>query len=316
MPHRVSGPLAVVKGPETKQWNANAGTDPVLVSLHAHPFRIIRPRQQTAPFIFASPHSGRQYPPSFVGTSRLTPLSLRRSEDAYVDELFEAAPTFGCQLLTAEFPRAYVDVNRSISEIDDQMFDAALRVEVAAPSPRVHAGLGVIPRGGREGAEIYRAKLDPADAEERLARLYRPYHAALASLIEETFLSFGCAVVVDCHSMPSIPAAPAIVFGDCHGASISPTLVHHMEKAFEAGGFQTARNAPYAGGFTTHHYARPESGIHSLQIEVNRGLYLDEELVEKTEHFAEVRERITAALRKLVCFDFSVLCPHRPLAAE
>lgn len=294
----------------------DARTDPVLAELYAEPFRVRRPQRQTSPFIFASPHSGRLYPPSFVETSRLSPLLLRRSEDAYVDELFEAVPAFGCPLLTAQFPRAYVDANRAASELDNQMFDAALTVDVDSPSARVHAGLGVIPRVVRDGAEIYRGKLDPADAEERLARLYRPYHAALGALVEETFLKFACAVVVDCHSMPSAPAAPAVVFGDCYGSSISPSLLRHAERAFAASGFSTARNVPYAGGFTTHFYARRDAGIHSLQIEVNRALYLDEEHIEKNAHFVDVRERITAALRPLLSFDASVLRPKRPLAAE
>jgi N-formylglutamate deformylase len=296
------------------EWDA--GSDPALAELYAEPLRIRRPQRQTFPFIFACPHSGRLYPPSFVGTSRLNPLVLRRSEDAYVDELFEAVPAFGCPLLVAQFPRAYVDVNRAASELDDQMFAAALTVDVDAPSARVHAGLGVIPRVVRDGAEIYRGKLDPADAEERLARLYRPYHAALGALVEETFLKFACAVIVDCHSMPSIPAAPAIVFGDCYGTSISTALLHHTERAFMASGFSTARNIPYAGGYTTHFYARRDAGIHALQIEVNRALYLDEELVEKNGQFVDVRERITAALRQLLSFDVSVLRPRRPLAAE
>ena len=296
------------------EWDA--GTDPVLAELYAEPLRIRRPLRQTAPFIFASPHSGRLYPPSFIATSRLGPLCLRRSEDAYVDELFDAVPAFGCPLLVAQFPRAYVDVNRAASELDDQMFDAALRVDVDAPSARVHAGLGVIPRVVRDGAEIYRGKLDPADAEQRLARLYQPYHAALAALVEETFLKFACAVVVDCHSMPSVPAAPAIVFGDCYGTSISSSLLRHTERAFTASGFSTSRNIPYAGGHTTHLYARREAGIHSLQIEVNRALYLDEELIEKNGHFVDMRERITAALRQILSFDASVLRPRRPLAAE
>ncbi len=305
-----------MKASGSNLWDADDETDQILAGLYAHPFRIQRPQRQAAPFVFASPHSGRQYPSSFVGSSRLTPLFLRRSEDAYVDELFEAAASFGCPLIAAQFPRAYVDVNRAATELDDQMFDAALRVEVDTPSPRVHAGLGVIPRVVREGAEIYRSKLDPAEAEERLARLYRPYHAALATLIEETYLTFGCAVVVDCHSMPSIPMTPAVVLGDCYGASINASLIRHIEKAFEASGFPTARNAPYAGGHTTHLYARREYGIHSLQIELNRGLYLDEEDVAKTTRFADVRERITAALRRLVGFDYSVLRPRRSLAAE
>jgi N-formylglutamate deformylase len=299
-----------------KRGDIDADTDPVLGRLLAQPFVIHRPARLSNPFIFASPHSGRLYPPSFVGASRLSPLFLRRSEDAYVDELFQAVPGFGSPLLMAQFPRAYVDANRAASELDNQMFDAALPLDVDPPGPRVAAGLGVIPRVVRDGVEIYRSKLDPADAAERLERLYRPYHDALTALVQETYRVFGCAVVIDCHSMPSVPAGPAIVFGDCHGASLSLTLLRHIERAFEASGFSTIRNAPYAGGFTTHLYARRESGVHALQIEINRGLYLDEDRIEKAERFAEVRAHITAALSQVLTFDISTLRPQRPLAAE
>ncbi len=299
-----------------KRGEIDADTDLVLAQLLAQPYLIRRPARPANPFIFASPHSGRLYPPSFVCASRLSPLFLRRSEDAYVDELFEAVPGFGSPLIAAQFPRAYVDANRAASELDHQMFDAALPVEVDPPGPRVAAGLGVIPRVVRDGVEIYRSKLDPADATERLDRLYRPYHDALAGLVQETYRLFGCAVVVDCHSMPSIPAGPAIVFGDCHGSSVSLSLLRHIERAFEAHGFSTARNTPYAGGYTTHLYGRRESGVHALQIEINRGLYLDEDRIEKTERFAEVRARITAALAQVMRFDSSTLRPQRPLAAE
>lgn len=291
-------------------------TDPLLAGLLAQPFAVRRPARPSNPFIFASPHSGRLYPPSFVGASRLSPLFLRRSEDAFVDELFEAVPAFGSQLIAARFPRAYVDVNRAVTELDSEMFDTALPLEVDPPGPRVAAGLGVIPRVVRDGVDIYCGKLDPAEAAERLERLYKPYHKALAGLVDETFRQFGCAIVIDCHSMPSAPAGPAIVFGDCHGASINLSLLHHIERAFDASGFSTARNVPYAGGFTTHLYARRDSGVHALQIEINRGLYLDEERIEKTERFAEVRARLTAALSQVLRFDCAGLRPQRPLAAE
>lgn len=299
-----------------KRIDVEAETDAVLAGLLAQPFVIHRPARPSNPFIFASPHSGRLYPPSFVGASRLSPLFLRRSEDAYVDELFQAAPAFGSPLLTARFPRAYVDVNRAATELDAQMFDAPLPLDVDAPGPRVAAGLGVIPRVVRDGVEIYRSKLDPVDAAERLARLYRPYHEALAGLVDERVRLFGCAVVVDCHSMPSVPAGPAMVFGDCHGTSISPALLRHIERSFEDNGFSTARNTPYAGGYTTHLYARRESGVHAVQIEINRNLYLDEDRIEKAERFADVRTRITAALSQVLRFDSAGLRPQHPLAAE
>lgn len=297
-------------------WNMDAATDAVLAALEAQPYRVMRPLQQTTPFVFASPHSGRTYPPSFVAASRLSPTFLRRSEDAFVDELFAAVPGLGAPLITAEFPRAYVDVNRAPGELDPQMFDDRLEMDVDAPSPRVTAGLGVIPRVVREGVEIYRGKLEAGHAAERLARLYRPYHTALADLVAETFSRFGCAVVVDCHSMPSIPAAPMIVFGDCYGASAIPALLRRAEAAFAASGFSVARNAPYAGGFTTHRYAHRDEGVHAMQIEVNRALYLDEDRVERTARFADVRARITTALAELVQIDVVALRPQQPLAAE
>jgi N-formylglutamate deformylase len=280
------------------------------------PFRVERPPRQTCPFVFASPHSGRLYPPGFVAASRLAPLVLRRSEDAFVDELFAGAVSLGAPLIAAEFPRAFVDVNRAANELDSQMFDEALPLNVDARSARVAAGLGVIPRVVRDGIEIYHGKLSVSEAEERLANLYRPYHAALARLVNETFARFGMAIVVDCHSMPSGPAVPAIVLGDCYGSSIAPSLLREAERGFEANGFSTARNAPYAGGYTTHLYARRDAGVHAVQIEVNRALYLDEERIERLPGFGDVRERLTAALTRLLGFDRSTLHPRRPMAAE
>lgn len=288
--------------------------DAVLAGLARQPFRIDRPARQSVPFVFSSPHSGRLYPPSFVAQSRLSPLALRRSEDAFVDELFAPVTQLGAPLIAAEFPRAYVDVNRAPSELDKQMFVDPPGLE--APSARVAAGLGVIPRVVRDGLEIYRDKLPAGQIEERLNAFYRPYHAALARLVNESFARFGAAIVVDCHSMPSGPPVPSIVFGDCYGASAAPSLIRHAERAFEGHGFSVARNAPYAGGYTTHLYARRESGVHALQIEVNRSLYLDEEHIEKTARFEEVRERLTAALTRLAGFDWSALHPRRPMAAE
>jgi N-formylglutamate amidohydrolase len=290
--------------------------DAVLAALHAEPLCLLRPKQQLVPFVFASPHSGRFYPRSFVGESRLSPLMLRRSEDAFADELFAAVTSLGAPLVCARFPRAYVDVNRAPGELDPEMFDAALACEVDAPSPRVAAGLGVIPRLVREGAEIYRARLAAEEATTRLSSLYRPYHEALARLVEETSRRFGCAVVIDCHSMPSTPAAPGIVFGDCYGTSISPNLMAHAQAAFGEQRFSTARNAPYAGGYTTHLYARRERGIHALQIEVNRGLYLDEERVAMLASFAGVAGRLRTALQSLMGFGWASLVQQRPLAAE
>lgn len=290
--------------------------DLIQAQLEARPVRLVLPPTQRLPVIFSSPHSGRVYAPRFLAQSRLNPISLRHSEDAFVDELFEAATGFGCPILAAEFPRAYVDANRSKGEIDTILFDAPVGLAVDAPSPRVQAGLGVIPRVVRDGVEIYADKLPASEAARRLDTYYKPYHAALAALVAQTYKRFGCALVVDCHSMPSVPVAPEIVFGDCHSTSLDVGFMRHAERAFLASGFATARNSPYAGGYTTRLYARRDEGIHALQIEINRALYLDEAKVAKAPSFAGIKGRLTAALRHMLSFDFTALRPRRALAAE
>ncbi|MBS0472429.1 MAG: N-formylglutamate amidohydrolase [Proteobacteria bacterium] len=290
--------------------------DPVLASLYAEPFRVLRPYRQAVPFVFASPHSGRCYPAGFVAQSRLNAVALRRSEDAFVDELFCGAVALGAPMIAARFPRSYLDANRGPSELDATMFDATLRVPVDTPSPRVTAGLGVIPRIVRDGAEIYRSRLKPAEAEQRLTRLYRPYHAALAGLIEETRARFGVAVLVDCHSMPSAAAIPDIVLGDRYGMAAAPQVTRAADDALESQGFSVARNAPYAGGYTTHIHGRRERDVHAIQIEINRALYLDEERIAKGPGFEPVHARLTEALTRLVGLDPAALLGPRRLAAE
>jgi N-formylglutamate deformylase len=279
--------------------SADDRAEALFATLLAQPFTVREPVARTVPFIFASPHSGRTYPASFVRRSRLSPLNLRRSEDAFVDELFAGAVEIGAPLIAACFPRAFLDVNRAPAEIDAAMFDGPLDMAVDAVSPRVSAGLGVIPRIVRDGAEIYRDKLSAKEAAERLAMFYRPYHAALASLIDGTRERFGAAVLIDCHSMPSVAAAPDIIIGDRYGLSAAPFVTRAAERAFETQGFRVARNVPYAGGFTTQIHGRPARGVHALQIEVNRGLYLDEERIVHAAVFEAVAARIRAALLAL-----------------
>ncbi|MES2472169.1 MAG: N-formylglutamate amidohydrolase [Pseudomonadota bacterium] len=280
------------------------------------PFRLDRPARQGVPFVFASPHSGRAYPKDLLDRTRLDATTLRRSEDAFVDELFAGVAALGAPLLAAQFPRALLDVNRGIAEIDRAMFDGALRVKVDAPSPRVAAGLGVIPRIVRDGAEIYRAKLDSAEADARLEQFYKPYHAALAGLMEETRLRFGVAVLIDCHSMPSALAVPDIVLGDRYGASAAPAVTARAETAFLREGFTVARNTPYAGGHTTVQYGKVAYGFHALQIEINRALYLDEDKITKRPSFEAVRARLTRVMEYLTGLNVSELGGQMPLAAE
>jgi N-formylglutamate amidohydrolase len=289
-----------------------------LALLNAQPFQILRPARQTLPFVFASPHSGRIYPRAMVESSRLNALALRRSEDAFVDELFAGVVAMGAPLMSARFPRAYCDANRAPGELDAGMFSGALNMAVDTPGPRVLAGLGVIPRIVRDGAEIYRGKLPPEDAHTRMERLYKPYHAALKTLVEETIALFGTAVVVDCHSMPSTWTSPDIVLGDRYGASAPPALTAWTEKAFARAGFSITRNSPYAGGYTTMLYGRGPAGCHALQIEINRGLYLNEDTLQRLAAFESVQKSLTDAMASLTTIPLSLLARRGglPLAAE
>jgi len=286
--------------------------DSALALLLAKPFRITRPARQTLPFIFASPHSGRLYPHGLIAASALSPIMLRHSEDAFVDELFSSVTALGAQMISARFPRAYCDVNRAQSELDAGLFAGPLNMVVDAPSPRVQAGLGVIPRIVRDGAEIYRRKLAPAEAEFRLAHFWRPYHAALDLLVEETLARFGVAVLVDCHSMPSALSVPDIVLGDRHGASAAPLVTQWTEAAFS--GFSTARNAPYAGGYTTVRHGRPDRRCHALQVEVNRALYLEEDTIQRKPAFETMRARLGQALAQLVRLEAGALIGRATLS--
>lgn len=300
---------------------ADPAGDATLAALFAKPHALWRPAVQRVPFVFSSPHSGRLYPPSFVARSRLTATGLRRSEDAFVDELVAgAALELGAPVIAARFPRAFLDANRGAGELDPSMFQDTLPLAVDAPGPRVQAGLGVIPRIVRDGADIYRGRLPAADAVERLTRLYRPYHAALLSLVEQTRAAFGVAVVIDCHSMPSAAAVPDAILGDRYGVTASPALTQRAHRGFELRAFTVARNVPYAGGFTTQLYGRPNCGIHALQIEINRALYLDEERIVPGPRFADVRARIGEALAHLTAIapDALIAPTARPLpwAAE
>ena len=295
-----------------------SSADAALALLYSQPFRIFRPVQQTLPFVFASPHSGRTYPASLAGKSRLTALALRRSEDAFVDELFAGTTGLGAPLIAANFPRAYCDANRGPAELDPAMFTGPLAMAVDAPSPRVQAGLGVIPRIVRDGAEIYRSKLPPEEAQSRIALLHKPYHHALRLLIEETIAQFGTAIVIDCHSMPSALSVPDIVLGDRYGAAAPPALTAWAENAFSGAGFTIARNSPYAGGYTTSLYGKADGNCYALQIEINRSLYLEEDSMARRVTFGAIQKRLMDALTKLTAVPPAILARRGglPLAAE
>ena len=244
------------------------------------PFEVARPRELTAPLLFNSPHSGRIYPRAFLAASKLDALTLRRSEDAYVEELFGFVVSLGAPLLYAHFPRAYLDVNREPYELDPALFRDGLPHYANTQSVRVVGGLGTIARIVSESDEIYREPLSLVAALERINRLYTPYHATLRSLLEEAEQAFGLAVLIDCHSMPSNPIAdhgggrPDFVLGDRYGTSCSGEMTRVAAERLKAQGYAVALNKPYAGGYITEHYGRPQAGRHALQVEINRSLYM------------------------------------------
>ena len=286
-------------------------TAPVAAHAPAAPYRLRLPVRQTVPLVFASPHSGNNYPPEFLAQSRLDPHALRKSEDSFVDELFAAAPGFGAPLLAADFPRVFCDVNREPWEMDPQMFEGPLPSWVNSNSPRVQAGLGTIARIVTSGEPVYRARLPFAEAEERVRRYWQPYHEALNTLIEETRSSFGICILVDCHSMPAHPAQtanpPDFVLGDAHGTTCAQRITRTAEEVLQGMGYRVRRNDPYAGGYVTRHYGRPRENIHALQIEVARGLYMDEKLIERRPGMAALTRDLSRLVARLAALDWTTL---------
>lgn len=282
-------------------------------------FETIRPRRLTAPLVFNSGHSGRDYPQRFLEMTRLDHLSIRQSEDAFVDELFGRAPHLGTPLLRAHFPRAYLDVNREPWELDPQMFSEPLSDRFNTTSPRVAAGLGTLARVVAENKPIYRDRLTLDDACTRVEGIYIPYHATLQRLLSEALTQFGVAVLIDCHSMPRLArsgdkAAPDIVLGDRYGTTCAPVVMDLVETVFSSAGLKVARNRPYAGGYATRTYGRPQYGVHAIQIEISRHLYMNEVTLSKNESFDAVRQLVERLIFALIGLDLTMLATTKAAA--
>ena len=272
------------------------------------PFEILRPDEWSSPVIFASPHSGQDYPEAFIRESRLTPLNLRRSEDAFVDEMFTSAPDYGAPLLRAHFPRVYVDANREPYELDPEMFETPLPAFVNTTSYRVAAGLGTMARVVTYGDEIYSKKLQFKDAKKAISSTYFPYHNALKVLLKEAKERFGCYLLVDCHSMPSIggpmdrdPGFNRVDFilGDRHGTSCSASVTNEIEQCLKGMKYVVTRNNPYAGGYTTTHYGQPGENHHTIQIEINRALYMNELLIDYSSGFIPLKKNLEKLIKAI-----------------
>ncbi|WP_390634043.1 N-formylglutamate amidohydrolase [Oryzibacter oryziterrae] len=276
-------------------------------------FEILTPDEQTLPFVFNSPHSGCSYPQAFLDAIRLDRNRVRLSEDAHVDKLFDHVTDAGAPLLKAHFPRVYVDVNREPYELDPKMFVGRLPPHANIRSARVAGGLGTIPRVVTDAEEIYSAPWPVEEALDRIETLYKPYHATLRRLVAQTHVKFGCAVLVDCHSMPSTFRGQELryrsdfVLGDRHGTSAASALVDHAANLLAGLGYRVSVNKPYAGGFITEHYGRPAKGLHALQIEVNRSLYMNEKTLELSEGFDHLRKDLSLFANRLFAIPRQVL---------
>lgn len=268
-------------------------------------YQLSLPDARTTSVVFASPHSGRDYPRSFMRQTVLNGIEIRSSEDAFVDMLFDQAPAHGAPLLTAHAPRAYIDLNRGPDELDSALIAGVRR---NAHNPRIASGLGVIPRVVANGRQIYRGKLGVTEAHERIARYWRPYHDQLQTLLDQSMNMFDEAILIDCHSMPhealanvGAPGAarPDVVLGDRFGATAASSVVERVEAAFAAAGLRVARNMPFAGAFITQHYGRPSRRQHAIQVEIDRRLYMDERRLEPNADFSAFKVLLNGVIAEI-----------------
>ncbi len=264
------------------------------------------PANRTSCVVFSSPHSSRAYPAELLERSVLSRHTIRSSEDAYVDQLFDVASEFGAPLLKASMPRAYLDLNRNSDELDPALIEGARR---QGHNPRVASGLGVIPRVVANGRAIYRGKLSMAEARYRLDTFWHPYHTRLKTLLDESRQLFGRAILIDCHSMPHEAVAglgrgqtgrPEIVLGDRFGAAASGEIVDRIEAAFASAGLNVVRNAPFAGAYVTQTYGRPGRNQHAVQIEIDRSLYIDEQRIVPNANFRAFQKLVRDVIAEIV----------------
>ena len=280
------------------------------VEAYQTPFMVARPKtERVTPIVVTSPHSGRYYPENFLQASRLSAHDLRQSEDMYVDDLFGDAPNFGVLMISARYPRSFVDLNRSPNEIDPDLVADDLPVHREQSLPRVQAGLGTIPRIVAEDTPIYEDKLALADIRQRLQDIYHPFHSNLEAEISTLRDDYGATLLVDAHSMPSLATrntAPRnrsaqidIVLGTCHGRSCSDRVTDFISQYFRRSGYTIALNRPYAGGYITSHFGRPSDRNHAVQIEINRALYMNEASYEKSPNFESLKTDLTGLIAAL-----------------
>jgi N-formylglutamate amidohydrolase len=283
-----------------------------------HAFQLFEPAKLCSGVVFASPHSASDYPKTFLQQTILDSHTIRSSEDAFVDQLFDCVPSFGVPFLTAGAPRAFVDLNRATDELDPALVQGVRR---QAHNPRIASGLGVVPRVVANSRSIYRGKLPMAEVERRIEDYWRPYHSALAALLTRAKDQFGAALLIDCHSMPHEAVEsmaqrgarpPEVVLGDRFGTTASAGIVDRIEAAFASAGLTVSRNAPFAGAYITQTYGKPARNQHAVQIEIDRALYMDEALIQPNENFTQLQSLLSAVVSEIS----GIFDEQLPLAAE
>lgn len=285
------------------KWNSlRLFNNPKADALHndfGHGHYINHPEAWRAGVIFASPHSGNIYPDRFISASRLRLEQLRRNEDIFVDALFTSAITAGAPLLCATFPRCFVDVNRAADELPQHWSDTPITV-----TPRAHSGIGVIPTHINENLPIYHTEPSKAEAQARIDALYHPYHEALQGLLDNALNRFGQALLVDCHSMPGFAPMGVrradIILGDRFGKSCHTETLHMFKRLFTQAGYNVAVNHPYAGGFVTANYGKPGNGVETIQIEINRDLYVNPANLTPKPGFARLERDLESIIANVI----------------
>ena len=271
----------------------------------SHAYLLRQPEARTTSVVFASPHSGRIYQPAFMQQVILDQHEIRSSEDAFVDDLFGSAVKHGAPLLMAQSPRAYVDLNRGAEELDPAVIEGIRRV---SHNSRISSGLGIIPRVVSNGRAIYRGKISLEEAHDRIDQVWRPYHDALQTVLDEAHREFGEAILIDCHSMPHealenicAPGAsrPDIVLGDRFGAAAASSVMERVEAAFASAGFKVARNMPFAGAYICQNYGRPSRRYHALQIEIDRSIYMDEKTITPNANYGAFKAVLDGIIAEL-----------------
>lgn len=258
------------------------------------------------PLILDSPHSGTIHPPDFKPS--VPSAFLRQGQDSYVDDLYANAPSFGATFLRALFPRVYVDVNRSADDLDVGLFDGEWPSQVS-PSEKTALGQGLIWKKCLNGTPIYDKRLSVLEAKARIDNYYTPYHQALGSLLEMAYNEFKAVWHIDCHSMPSVSSAICkegpghrrsdFTLGDRHGTSCSSEFTFFVKSVLENLGYAVTINDPYAGVELVRAYSSPAHNRHSLQVEINRALYMDEATFAKTDDFQKLQKNLEVLLGEI-----------------